>query len=144
MKSMQHEISRVQCMLLPHRALGCVPGGGGARQCTNCSPNNLKKKGLLKWNSRAERGAATTNHFNGAHVLGGFAHDQMALHSSGRWLYPPLDMYFARFCDSPSSEISKEVSYINHKQAFGYSKVPHWHAFTLMCIQNLPLPTAQC
>ena len=93
---------------------------------------------------RAQRGAATTNYFNIVHVLGGFVHDQTAFHSSERWQCPPLDNYNVRFCHGSSSEISKEVSSMNHKQAFGYSKVPHWHAFKLMCIQTLRLPTAQC
>ena len=63
----------------------------------SCSLNNLKKKRLPKWNSRAERDAATTNGLHGGHVLGGFRHVQTAFHSSGRWRYPPLDNYVVRF-----------------------------------------------
>ena len=58
-------------------------------------------------------------------------HAQTAFQSSGRWRCPPLDNYVVRLLSAASSEISKEVSHMNHKQAFGHSKVPHWHAFPL-------------
>ena len=43
-----------------------------------------------------------------------------------------------------SSEISKEVRHMDHKQASGHLKVPHWHAPPLILLQIFQRPAVQC